>query len=357
MKTKKNTGLITPTNKETFITETPNDYFSRTRTNVKDTGRRYVENITSLTPKDGPLYRKYKDVKEALMPVKEQINSTGDDADLYSTLMAQMIDPYLEPTLVAKDVIKEEPFLFNGNDSIQVPREQQKVAIEINTDGTFASEEQTGYQSRTANIKWIGAYSLIPEQLRRKAYIGILENQFRLIRRAIEEKIDTDILTEFDKATTPGDPDYDDADDDNVDNEVQGAITYDNVIDLISKVMSNDAESTDLLMNATTWAALNKDPDTKNSNRFGTARVEDGGTSIGFLSLFGTSRVHITSQMPDDTIYAVDRNRAGYYINAGDTQLFDGRVNKTVQHEVMAIKPFSVKISNIGSVAALRPGP
>ena len=294
-------------------------------------------------------------MKEKLSVVKEQINGTGDDPSLYSTLMAQMIDPYLEPSLVAKEVIREMPFGFNGYDSIQVPREQQKVAVELNDDGTFPTEEQTGYQKRITNIKWVGAYSLIPEQLRRKAYIGLLENQFRLIRRAIEEKIDTDILTEFEKATTPGDPDYSDADDGDVDNEVQGAITYDNMIDLIANVMSNDAESTDLLMNAKTWATLNKDADSKTSNQFATVRTAPGESGVAFIHLFGKSQVHITSQMPDDTVYAVDRTRAGYYFNAGGTQLFDGRVNKTVQHEVVAIKPFSVKMSNIGAVSALRP--
>ena len=321
---------------------------STTQEQVKKLDKIFIEGV--LNTSNRKILEKYGGVVESYMAVKEAINTTGDDADLYSTLMAQFIDEAFEPNLIAREVIQTVNFPFNGYDSIKIPRDNQLTAVEVNTDGTFPSEATEGFDSVTANIKFVGGYTYIPEQLRRKSAVDLLAYRFQQLARAINRKVDSDILAEVEKATTAGDADYG-----TNDNEVEGAVTYDNMIDLLEKLYSNDAEDTDLLINPKAWASLNKTADAKSAANFISRITQGAEGSVTLLHGFGKSRLHITSQMPDDTVYAVDRNRSMAFVDGGDIQMFDGRVSGTVQHETLAIKPYAVKIVNPKAFAALRP--
>ena len=341
---------------ETFRTQNPLKSISRGRTKTHEYANDFMNNLLTLEEAGNrKLLEKYKGLKTRAHKLQEAITKEqiggGDIDDLYSTLMAQMVDEYVKPNLVARNVIREVQFGFNGYGGVKIPRELRKQAFTVQPDGTFPQEEDTTYNSRTADIMYTGAYSYITEQLRRKAAFDLLMNQFRLIADAINEQVDSDILTEMEKATTPTDPDYADSDD-NVTNNIEQNISFDSIIDLMATVYDNNANVTDMLMKGSTWAKLNKDSDTKQASSFATTRVENG-ADVGLVHAFGTSNIHITSQMPDDTVYAVDRNKLGYFVNAGNVQMFDGRKSGTVQHEVLAIMPTAVKISNIRAVAKL----
>lgn len=307
----------------------------------------YEKIITHPVPK---VREKYGKVAEALYKEmktrKEVVNSTGDDSDLYSTFMATFIDQAFEPQLVASNVINTVNLGLNGYDSIKIPKDSRLSAIQISDDGTFASEADSGFDSVTATAAWYGAYTLIPQQLVEKSAVDLLAHRFGQLGRALARKVDEDIFAELEKATTAGDGDYGDND-----NYVEGDPTFDNVIEAIKTSVGLYARPTDIVMDEGFWAKLHKTSDMKSALAYGT--TSDG--QIALVSVFGNLRIHVSPLVETDTAYVIDRNRLGYFVDAVPMMTFDGRVDKTIQNEVMAVKAWDVVISQPEAVVAIRP--
>lgn len=290
------------------------------------------------------------DVSEALAKdTEEVINSTGDDTDLYSTAMASFIDQAYEPRLLGRDVINPVEAPSRGFDSVKIPIGQQLTAQTLNTDGTFPSEETTDYQSRTISFDWRGAYTKIPEQLLQKAIVDLIVERLEQIGRAISRKVDSDIMTEFDKATTKNDGFY--GDNSNYDYLGSGNfVDYDAVINAMGELLKQDAEPTHMLMHPDSNVNYLQDADVKQALGFGT--TEEGETPL--QTVLGNMRILVSPQVPTDTVLLVDSERIGHFLDYGDIQTFDGRVNETVQSEVLGVKPYGVRVTQEEALFAIR---
>lgn len=290
------------------------------------------------------------DVHEALnRDTEEVINSTGDDTDLYSTAMASFIDQAYEPLLVGRDVINDIEAPSRGFDSVKVPIGQQLTAQTLNTDGSFPSEATTDFNSRTISFDWNGAYTKIPEQLLQKAIVDLIVERLEQIGRAISRKVDSDIMTEFDKATTKNDGFY--GDNSNYDYLGSGNfVDFDAVINAMGELMKQNAEPTHMLMHPDSNVNYLQDADVKQALGFGT--TEEGETPL--QTVLGQMRILVSPQVPTDTVLFVDSNRIGHFLDYGDIQTFDGRVNETVQSEVLGVKPYGVRVTQEEALFAIR---
>lgn len=281
---------------------------------------------------------KWSDVVDRKESLKQD-EAFSDDTDLYTTLQADMITQALEPELFALDAINTLQFeLGNGVDSIQIPAGQQLEAVELNADGTL-SEDTTDYTSTQVDIKWVGVRTTFSGQLVDKAKVDLLAHRMQQAGRAIARKVDSDIITEMDKASTKGDADY--GDNSNYNYLGTGTVAgYDDVVDAMAGARDNDADPDLLLTNNSSWANLMKDADMKNALGFGTTPEGD----IPMVQRFGSLMVRATSQVPADSLYLIDTERTGMFVDASSVQTFDGRVNEAYQFEILAVKAYGVSI-------------
>jgi len=257
------------------------------------------------------------------------------------------IDKAFRPQLVANEVIKVLNVDTTGTGSFKVPRDAGLLTAQtINTDGTVPSEETTSFDATDESIEWHGLYTLIPTQLVEKSNTDLLAHRFEQLGEAIGRKLDSDVITELNKASTAGDAFYG-----TNNNETQLGSSTDidiqDVFEAQGAMLDNDANPTDILMNGTNYAKLQTSSgDVIRPVQF---MSEDGVvqtvSGIARPNGEGTMRVHVSSQVPDNTTFLVDRNKLGYVGDAGDIVTFDARVNETVQREVGAYKPYGVRIS------------
>lgn len=295
---------------------------------------------------------RYAPFLEKMKQYSEVINSTGTDADLFSTTTAAIIDQAFEPMLLARGIIKTIQLDMSGSDSLKVPKEAgQLTAVTVNDDGTFPSEATTGYESTTITINWVGAYTAIPEQLIKKAAVDLIAHRLGQIGRAIARKVDSDIITEFDACTTAGDSFY--GTNSNYYHLGTGAgslLSYSALVTGIANHRALDANPTDILLTPANWGVLMSDTSMKAALAFGT--TTNG--QIPAFQEFANLRIHYSSQLPANHTFLVDRETVGYFIDASDVQVFDGRVDNTIQNEILGVKAYGVRISRPKSVYAIR---
>lgn len=328
--------------------------YADTQETVAELGREMVEDLqdSDTRPK---VKEKWQSVSETFEKVAEEDvevsqENLPDDSSLYSTMIAQFIEDALQPRLVALDVMREINFDLNvGYDSIKIPKDNLLTASDLNSDGTFPSEETTGYDDLTINISWVGAYTSIPAQLLRKSAVDLAAHRLRQIGEAIARKVDSDIITDMTDATDKngsygdngnylygGNNDGSVNSDDGFDSNKE--ITYDVLVNAQSDMMDNNAMPDVIVTNNQTWGRLMTDADMKDALAFGTTTQGE----IPMVQQFGDMRLVPTGQMPSNQTVLVDTDNAGYFVDASGVETFDGRVSNTVQFEVVAIKGYGV---------------
>lgn len=334
---------------------------SADRESVAKAGKILTEAIKEHPRKE--VHQRYGKVVEAVESVREE--ALGDETALYSTAMAGFIEEAYQPKLLARGVIKEVTLDMSGYDSLKIPKHQLLTASQVNADGTFSGgEESTGYGSKTIDINWYGTYTDVPINLARKSAVDLIADRLAQIGKAISRKVDSDIVTEMEKAGTKGDSEYGDNSNylygndnggvaqtgDGFDFDSNGYITFDTFINALADHGDLDAETTHVLTNYKTWARLMKDQDMKDALAFGTvsANARDGG--VAMLQQFGNIPLMPTSQVSDDTTVLVDSDNCGYFIDASPIENWDGRVSNTIQMEVVGAKAYGVGIVRPESV-------
>jgi len=309
---------------------------------VADVGQAIVEGAES---------HERDSVRERWASVAEQADqmrqseAVSDDADLYTTLQADMIEQALEPQLIGLDAINSIQFeLDNGTDSITVPTGNQLTASTLNSDGSL-SEDTTDYDGKNISIDWVGVRTTFSGQLINKANVDLLAYRMEQAGRAIARKVDSDIVNEIEKAGTKGDTEYGDNSNYNYLGS-SSTLTFTDMVDSIAGAADNDAMVDLMVTNPTTWANLMTDSDTVDSINFGTSEAGD----VPMVQNFGPVRVYMTSQVSADKALLVDTERTGVFVDASSVETFDGRVSENYQFEILAVKAYGVGITQPESV-------
>jgi HK97 family phage major capsid protein len=330
------------------------------QTDVENVGRSITEGARNPSRKS--VKQKYEDLAKKAEAYEEQkevelsdgtvvngkTEAFSDDTDLYSTLQADMIEEALEPQLLAQDAIRAMDFNLNqGFDSIQIPTGNQLSAVDLNSDGTL-SEDTTQYDSVTISIGWVGVRTTFSHQIVEKAAVDLLAYRLEQAGRAIARRVDSDILTQIEKAGTKGDADY--GDNSNYVYTGTGTdATYNDVIDIIRTGIDNDAMLDMGILSAEVWGTLHKDSDVKDVLAF-TATAEG---DFSMVQNFGPLRLMASSQVTADKGLFVDSDRTAMFVDASPVETFDGRVSEAAQFEILAVKGYGVKILQPKSVAVL----
>lgn len=312
-------------------------FSGRERENVRQLGEAIVEGAQHEHQRES-----VKDKYEELVAKAEEYRNQeafSDDTALYSTLQADMIEEALEPMTLGQDAIRSMDFnLGQGYDSIQIPTGNQLSAVDLNSDGTL-SEDTTGYDSVKISIGWVGVRTTFSHQIVEKAAVDLLAFRLEQAGRAIARRVDSDILTEIEKAGTKGDADYGD----NSNYVYTGSgnnIAYDDVITAIQTGLENDAILDMGLAGPSVWGNLHKDTDVKDVLAF-TATAEG---DFSLVQNFGPLRLMASSQITTDKLLLVDSSRNAMFVDASPVETFDGRVSEAAQFEVLAVKGYGVQI-------------
>lgn len=321
-------------------------FSGRSRETVERIGRTIHEGA-----KDPDQRESVKDKYEELVSKAEEYKNEeafSDDTDLYSTLQADMIEEALEPRLLAQDAIRSMDFnLGQGFDSIQIPTGNQLTASTLNADGTL-SEDSTDYDSVTISIDWVGVRTTFSHQIVEKAAVDLLAFRLEQAGRAIARRVDTDILTQIEKAGTKGDADYGD-NSNYVYTGVGNTAAYGDVISVIETGVDNDANLDMGILSSEVWGALHRDADVKDVLAF-TATAEG---DFSMVQNFGPLRLMVTGQVTADKGLFVDSSRNAMFIDASPVETFDGRVSEAAQFEILAVKGYGVKILQPETVVVL----
>lgn len=320
-------------------------FSNRDRETVQMVGETIVEGAKEPDQRES-VKEKYSELVEKAEEYKET-EAFADDTALYSTLQADMIEEALEPQLLAQDAIRSMDFnLGQGFDSIQIPTGNQLSAVDLNNDGTL-SEDTTSYDSVTVSIEWVGVRTTFSHQIVEKAAVDLLAFRLEQAGRAIARRVDSDILTEIEKAGTKGDAEYGD----NSNYEYTGGsdAAYNNVINAIETGIGNDAMLDMAIAAPDVWGALHRDADVKDVLAF-TATAEG---DFSMVQNFGPLRLMTSSQVTADKALLVDSDRTAMFVDASPVETFDGRVSEAAQFEILAVKGYGVQILQPQSVVVI----
>lgn len=328
---------------------TRQSYSNQQREDVVKIGETLIEGVKDERQRNS-VKEKYKDLVEKVEEYK-QTEAFSDDADLYSTLQADMIEQALEPQLIGMDAIRSIDFqLGTGVDSINIPSGNQLTAVDVNSDGSL-SEDTTDYDGKSISINWVGVRTTFSGQLVNKTAVDLLAYRMEQAGRAIARRVDSDILTEMENAGTKGDSTY--GDNSNYIYTGDGNdVTFDDVIDVIETGLDNDAALDMGLLSTEVWAALHKDADMKNVLAF--TATSDG--DFGLVQNFGPLRLLASSQVNADKAIFVDSERTAMFVDASAVETFDGRVSENFQFEILAVKAYGVGILQPQSLVVLHQG-
>lgn len=286
---------------------------------------------------------KYGKIREEITRQKEVL---GDQSALYSTVVAAFIEEAYEPQLLAADAINEITLQLNqGADSVKIPTESQMTAVQINSDGTFSSEETTGFSSVTATVNWYGAYTDLPVPLIRKGNVDLIGFRLASIGRAIARKVDSVITAEMKKATDKNDGTYGSASNYNYLGSGNN-LTLSDFWTSYWNMLALDAEPDLIVTNPTTAANLFSDSDMITAQ--GYASTPD--VAAPRVNQIGNLRLLVSSQVAANYAMLVDSDELGYLVDASDIESWDSRIANKFQHEVMGTKAMGVAIAKEGSV-------
>ena len=281
---------------------------------------------------------KYAILREKVTCAKEVL---ADDASLYSTIVSQFIEEAYQPKLVTDGVIKTLNFqLDNGANSIKIPKDGSLSAQAITATGTFGSgEDTTAYGDTTITLAWNGAYTSIPYPLMRWSNVELMGHRLGQIGKAIANKVDDDVLTQMEKASTKDDATYGD----NSNYSYMGAttaLTFDGLVNGLAVAEGNNVTPTDLILTPSNYGVVLKNDDVVTMLAYASNQTD---TAKPFQTLLGM-KVHVSSQLTAKNTLLVDRLGCGYLAEGSGIETWDGRVDNTIQMQVVGAKNYGTSI-------------
>lgn len=290
----------------------------------------------------------YRQKLEKLGVTQEAVLQLGNSTSLYTTAVAAMIEKALRPDLYGRDVIKTLPFDLTGHNSVEVPLGVNLTAQAIGDDGSVTADDQN-YGGKTITIAWVGCQTSLTTQLLQTSLLPLIEDKLEEIGYAIARAVDSAIVAELVAAGTKDDATYGD----NNNYVYCGAsttVSYDKLIDGITTAEDLDAKPDVIITNPTSKGNILKDSDVKSVLAYGTT---PDGRIIPSVTQIDGKLLLSSSQVTDDKIILVDSKRCGWFVEGTPLQTWDGRLQTTVNFEVIGAKAYGVGISRPEAVCVI----
>lgn len=297
-----------------------------------------------------------EDLRNFESKVKEDLQF-GNNSALYTTAIADFIEREFQPTLVAASAIKTIQLPEQGKDSIKIPKQPDlQVASTVADDGTL-TDDSADYTQLKIQTDFIGLGTPITIELLRNANIDVLEDQLRQIVNAIENKVDQDIITEMEAASTKGDATY--GDNSNYNYLGSGTFVddtggYDAVIKSYYDMRANNANPDMFIASPEFMGRLATNDKMSDALAFGTVSASGDEANVvpAIQAILGKPAV-VADQMTATRGHWVDSERLGYLVEKTGVETMDQQLDGKAAFEVKALKGFGVGITKPQAVFSI----
>lgn len=286
---------------------------------------------------------KYKPVLESMA---EKIGVAVESLDvsnstLYSTAMAGFIEKRLRPVLVAEQVIKKiSGFKTQGYNSIKIPLRNALITAADLPDSGQLSYDTGTYGSTTITLGYKYAANSITHEIMKFANVDLISEELGEIGSAIARKMDADIIAALQTYSTTalGNRSYLGA---------TATITFSSILSALSTMTATNYAIPDVILtnHSTYYALMGLVQFIGNTTTPGSLTFKGGETGAFPLprEILGM-RVVLSQQVDADDTYLIDTARCGYLVEAGETEVFDGRRTGYLAYEVIGAKNYGVGI-------------
>lgn len=316
---------------------------------VQKLGKRIVEQVVDGRTSN-PHARKVREkLEEAGITEKEDLhriadNSTGaqrasedlqfgNNTVLYTTAVTSFVEKELRSELVSNDVVKDLQ-LPDGADDIDVVKGQNRdAATAVSNDGTVTLESED-YGSKNIQTDLYGSREVITLELMQVTSIDVMADLLEELGRSIALKMDDIIESELQDATDPTGT-YGDKSNYNYLGS-STTITYDNLVAGIHSAKGNKMNPTDIVAGPGIMSNLEQNDEFSDAAQFASSPDNFVPQTMRFRDLM----VHESSNISTDSLFIVDRNQLGYFVEGGPVETFDARVNNKAAFEILAVKRF-----------------
>ena len=275
-------------------------------------------------------YEKKGVLKEKLGISKEDLTLSGNTI-LYTTAVASFIEKRLRPQLVVQNVIKAVTVNLKGVSSMKIPlRSALITAQEIGDNGEVAYD--TGnYSGQTVNIKWIYAANKISYTLLQQSNVDLMANELGEIGDALGRKIDSDIVAAFESVSSAT----------LYNNKLTGSSTasYSDLVTAYTNALNNYAIPDTILTDPAGLGYILSMDEIIRAMQFNTPATP----TPSFLPLLHVKLV-VSPLVGSKQVYFIDSQRTGYLLRGSNVVTWDGRVNASVNFEVIGAIAYGVGI-------------
>lgn len=280
--------------------------------------------------------------------------TTSNASALYVTALASVIRAAVEPNMVGLELLQLNTDLMagGGKGAIQLPKEKRVTAAEVGEGGTVSYTGE-GYESITVTPTKKIAASKITWEMIKRGMISLITAEAARCGKALARKCDSDIITGIVAVCTAA----------NSNRLATGGastrVSYNNLIDARAYVEGYDVggfKCTHLVLHPDDYAALCKDTDFKEA--LVRAPVVGGGMPgqaalFPQIEYFGPQKIVQTAQITTGTSIFVDATELGTFVQESDVEVVDGRINGSVDTEVIALQSYGIGIQNVRAAASV----
>lgn len=283
-------------------------------------------------------YNKFMENLSTKYNVKRE-DLTIAESDVYTTAISNFIERRLRPKLVAAGLVKSITLPTRGFGAIKIPLRNALVTATDLPDSGAVTYDTGSYDSTTITPRYIYAAQSITHEVAKVANVDLLAEELGEIGDALSRKMDSDIISEFQTATTTA----------NGNRTPLGAsttITFDTLVNGQASAIANYAEPDALLVSPSTAATIMKLDEFSGGNGIAGALNYQGGNGTTFPYVQGVlgMKLIVSNQVDDDDIYLIDTARNGYLVQANGIETFDGRRTGYLAYEVIGALMFDVGI-------------
>lgn len=313
---------------------------------VKKLGKTICEGIVEGQDTENEFGDEIKEIMDDEGVTSKEDLQFGDNSALYATAVAGFVEKELRSELVSKGIIKKLN-LPDGADKIDVPKGSNLTASAVSSDGSITTSG-SDYGSATISTDLYGTEEQFTHELLQVTNIDVIADRLEEIGRSLAKKEDDLILSELQDATDPTSS-YSPSDNHNYlgsDNYVG----YDELVEAIHDAKGNKMQPTDIIVGTTVMKKLEQDSDFKKAASYATS---EGGDIINRTMTFRGLNVHESSNVSGDSLFIVDRDKLGYFVEGSDVETWDDRINGKAAFEVLGVKRFGVGIARVNAVYGL----
>ncbi len=280
--------------------------------------------------------------------------TTANASALYVVALASVIRAAVEPNMVGLELLQLNTDLMNGGGkgSIQLPKEQRVTAAEIGEGGSV-SYTGTGYTSIVVTPTPKVAASRISWLMVKRGMVSMITAEAARLGKALARKIDSDIISGIEAICTSG----------NSNRTATGGsstrVSYNDLIDARADIEGFEVggfKATHLVVHPDDYAALNKDTDFKNALwRAPVISGPPGSASVALFpqaEFFGPQKIIQTAQVTSGVTLFVDSTELGTFVQETDVEVVDGRINGTIDTEVIAVQSYGIGVQRNLACAA-----